>query len=334
MSGQMGKKFITRSLISVAISLLLVILALAIIFNRQLIYDQLAYNSYQASTDVLTLVSNSGMSQKGQFLFLASKPVLDDTASLYKECAGVENSASVLGCYKNKIIYIFDVHDERIASVREVTAAHELLHAIYDRLSYSQRDKLDDLLFQEYEKLKLDEDFMARMAAYTNIDDSDLANELHSIIGTEVAVIGPELESHYSKYFYNRQKIVNLNKSYLSVFDELKAKANKLITEIDSLGKDIKQASGNYNDNIGLLNRDIGDFNRRADSGWFTSQAQFQHERSVLTSRVNAMENARLSINRDITKYNELINKYNSIATESTRLYNSLDSSLAPTPSI
>ena len=36
---------------------------------------------------------------------------------------------AVLGCYANREISIFNVTDQRLDGIREVTAAHEMLHA-------------------------------------------------------------------------------------------------------------------------------------------------------------------------------------------------------------
>ena len=60
----------------------------------------------------------------------------------------------MLGCYiLNKGIYVYDITDDRLAGVRQVTTAHEMLHAAYDRLSVKERAQVDAMTAAAYEKL-------------------------------------------------------------------------------------------------------------------------------------------------------------------------------------
>ncbi len=328
------EKISSGRLISFSISLVLVVIAVLIICNKQFISDYRAVLSYQPSSELTDISSQVSMSDKGRFIFFASRPVLDATSNLHQQCGGVENTVSVLGCYKDRQILIYDIRDDKLAGVREVTAAHEMLHAVYSRLSKREKDYLSQLLLVEYSKLRDQDSFKNRMSAYLDIDSDDLINELHSIIGTEVSEISSDLESHYSQYFVDRQKVVTLNHRYLSVFTDLRDKASQLMAQIDSLANKINKDSIDYNNNVNSLNLDIENFNGQAANGWFTSQSQFQKERYQLTNRINSLGTIRLNINDEVSQYNNLLEQYNSIATESTKLSNILDSSLAPAPSI
>ena len=75
-------------------------------------------------------------------------------------------------------------------------------------------------------------------------------------------------------------------------------------------------------------------FNQRANSSQFTSQAQFNSERNALLSRLASLNTTRTDVDADIVKYDDLLAEYNSISIESKKLYNSIDSTLAPTPSL
>lgn len=85
---------------------------------------------------------------------------------------------------------------------------------------------------------------------------------------------------------------------------------------------------------VAALNKDIQSFNRRAVNGQFASQAQFYSERAALSGRVAQLESTRREISGDIATYESLLIEYNAIASESKKLYNSIDSTLAPAPSV
>ena len=102
----------------------------------------------------------------------------------------------MLGCFADRRIRLFEVTDERLTGVVETTAAHELLHASWVRLSRDERASLSETLIAEYEeRAKVDEDFKQRMSVYESLSRSAFANELHSVFGTEVGELSPSSRS-------------------------------------------------------------------------------------------------------------------------------------------
>lgn len=315
-------------------------LCLALFFSsgiflfRQKISDHIAVWSYKPSTVIMSFAERTGLSDNGTFLYLASRPVLDGTQLFNAECDNVENVASILGCYKDNRIFIYDVNDEKLDGIREVTAAHEMLHAAYARLSEKEKNRVNKLLRAEYENIKDDENFKSRMEFYARTEPGQINNELHSVIGTEVANISSELEEYYSRYFDDRQQSVGLNSKYLSVFAELDNHAKEILSSRDTLTQSIDDRTQRYNQEIGVLDSDIMDFNFRANNAHFESEKKFIDERDQLMARKTKLNNTRSYIMQDIDQSNALLTEYNSIATETKKLYSSLDSTLAPVPSI
>lgn len=305
-----------------------------IFFIKQKISDYINVWSYKPSTVVMSFAERTGLSDNGTFLYLASQPVLDGTQLFNDECNNVENVASILGCYKDNRIYIYDVNDEKLDGIREVTAAHEMLHAAYARLNEKEKNKVNKLLRLEYEKIKDDENFKSRMEFYARTEPGQINNELHSVIGTEMASISPELEEYYSRYFEDRQRSVGLNSKYLSVFAELDKHAKEILSSRDDLAQSINDRTQRYNQEIRDLDSDIIDFNFRSNNSYFESENKFNDERDQLMARKTKLNNDRDYIMQDIDQSNVLLLEYNSIATETKKLYNSLDSTLAPVPSI
>jgi hypothetical protein len=312
----------------------LVAISILLIANKQYIIDQITVWGYHPTSEVSALVDRAGMDNYGKFLYLASRPKLDATQKFNTECDRIENVTSILGCYSDYRIYIYDVTDTQLDGIREVTAAHETLHAAYIRMSDDERNKVDVLLEAEYKKLETNKDFANLMAFYSRTEPGQRDNELHSIIGTEVADISPALEAHYSQYFSDRQKVVTLYVKYSSVFQTLASRANELVTQINVLSSSISDKTTQYNADVKALNIDIAAFDKRADSGDFTSQAQFNSERVALSARVAELDTARTSVNADIANYDSVLAEYNSIASQSKKLNNSIDSTLAPAPSV
>jgi hypothetical protein len=315
----------------------MVVATIFILIYRQRIIDQITVWEYSAPAETTNLVKRAGMNSNGIFYYYASQPSLytPSTASSFnKVCNNTETSTAILGCYSGNRIYVYVVSDPQLDGISEVTAAHETLHAIYSRLSDSEKIRVDKMLEAEYKVLSTNKYYSDLLAFYSSYEPGQRDNELHSIIGTEVAQISPELEAYYDQYFVNRQDVVNLDAQYSSVFKSLKAKADALSGQIDSLLATITSLSDQYNSDAMQLKTDINTFNSRAQSGGFTSQSQFNNERAVLTGRAAALDATRATIQSDYTNYQSMVAEYNSYATQSKKLYDTINSTLVSSPSV
>ena len=193
---------------------------------------------------------------------------------------------------------------------------------------------MDALIEAEYATLKTNKDFADMMAFYARTEPGQRDNELYSIIGTEVSPIGHDLEVYYDKYFSNRQKVVDLNTKYKGVFKSLKNRADILSAQINALISSVSARSTQYNIDNNQLAIDIAAFNLRVTNGDLSSQWQYNNERAVLVERVANLNAIRDSINTDVSRYESMLVEYNQIASESKKLYNTIDSTLAPVPSV
>ncbi|HEX7484436.1 MAG TPA: hypothetical protein VF281_04795 [Candidatus Saccharimonadales bacterium] len=322
------------SLVSLIVVLVSIVLALVLVLNRQTIIDQLSVWQFKPSEEIVAFTDRTAMTERGEFLFYASQPSIEGTQVFNDKCGRIEQSSAILGCYDGRNIFVYDVKNAKLDGIREVTAAHEMLHAAYMRMNDSERSRINTLVEAEYAKLSSNQEFSERMAFYARTEPGERDNELHSIIGTEVASISPELERHYKTYFTDRSKVVALHTQYASVFYELQAKSKELSAELDRLADTIEAASSAYNQSTAQLNNDISNFNSRASGGSFSSQAQFNAERDALVARVANLEAQRSAINADRERYNDLREELVAIASESESLNRSIDSSLAPAPSL
>lgn len=323
-----------RIIIKLLVCFFVITSAFLIVFFRQYIFDQIVVWQFQPSAEITTLANRINLSDNGKFVFYASQPELDTSNEFNQSCSRVETTTSILGCFNTSRIYIYNVSDVKLDGIREVTAAHEMLHAVYQRLSNGEKTKVNALLETEYAKLSGNQLFTDLMNYYSRAEPSERYNELHSVIGTVISNLSPKLEAYYANYFTGRQAVVALYNQYNGVFQDLTNRAKVLADQLSILSISIPEKSTQYNTDVVTLNSNINSFNVRADNGDFESNSQFYAERAVLTKRVNTLSLTRDSIGSDIDNYNSLLVEYNSIATESKKLYNSMDSTLVAAPSV
>lgn len=309
-------------------------IALTVLINKQYITDQVAVWQYKPSSQIINFADRSGMSNAGRFYFYASQPSLEGRQVFNSQCANQDTNTAVLGCYVGQKIYIYDINNPQLIGIRTVTAAHEMLHAAYARLNNTDKTKINQLLEAEYAKIKDDPNLAARMAFYAKTEPGERNNELHSVIATEIPSISPALESYYSKYFTARQKVISLHASYQAVFNNLKLRADQITQQLDALKLTIEQDSSAYNAKASALNSDIKAFNQKASNGDFTSQSQFDRERSLLVAQADQLDNLRATINTNISNYNALLKELESVASQSNALNQSINSKLTPPPNI
>jgi hypothetical protein len=330
------KSSILRRASGLFIGLLLALLALFIALNRQFVVDQVTVWQYKPSGAVSALAERATISDKGLFYFYASQPSLEATQKFNSQCDRKEPTSAILGCYSAQRIYIYDVADPRLDGIREVTAAHEMLHAAFERLSEKQKQELGVLLEAEYAKLH-SEEFQSRMDYYARAQPGDRVNELHSIIGTEVASISPELEAHYKQYFSNRQKVVELHATYQKIFDDLSAQSDALGAEVSRLREEISADITAHNAEAARLEEDIAALQARESTVDRTSASQvnaYNADRQALINRADALNQRKAEIDVKTAEFNEKVKRYNDLVVRSNELKQKIDSALAPSPSI
>lgn len=313
----------------------LLVIAGVSLWQHQFIADSVRAWRFTPQDEVAQLADSVMMTDRGRRLFYASHSILQPAAQFNDSCENVEKTSAVLGCYASRQIFLYDIDSEELAGIKEVTAAHEMLHAAYDRLSSSQRRNVDRLLDIQAEHLRSNEEFQQRIEAYDFESADERYNELHSIIPTEIAVITPELERYYAQYFTDRSRVVALHQQYSGVFQSYQQQAEQMAAAIDRQAAMINAANDSYRRSVQALDSDIAAFNQRAQTpGGFASQAEFDGARSQLMARQSTLEQERQRLTSQIDQYNSLLDEYNGIARHLTSLNNSIDSRVAPTPEV
>jgi hypothetical protein len=318
------------------LSIVTVAFAAWLFLNRQYALDQLTVWAYQPTASVQNLDTRVQFTDKGLFTFYATKPIVAEPSEFNGKCPRQEAGSPILGCYTPEDrIYVFNVTNSQLDGMKEVTAAHEMLHAAWSRMSTSEQTRVGALLSAAYEKTASDE-LRERMEYYKRTEPKEITNELHSILGTEVTDLGAELEGYYGQYFKDRQTILDLYAKYNAVYKSLYNQADALYTEMQALSASIEARSTSYDGNVAQLSSDITSFNARANGGEFNSVSQFNREKSVLVQRSDRLEAQRKAIYADIAIYNKMYDEYKILASQIEILNNSVDSfkTLGDTPTV
>jgi hypothetical protein len=196
------------------------------------------------SAAVEQLALATSMTRPAQRLFYRQNPTIEPHENVVSGC-NASDKGIMLGCYshRGKIgkILIQSVTDPRLRGVMEVTAAHEMLHAAYEKLSPSERDELTPHLEKAIKYVK-DQRLLKVLRDYQKNDTKLYLNELHSYLGTELDNLAdPFLEKHYRQYFSDRSHVVALAERSGAPMRKLDQKANGLKPEIETLEVDLKQ---------------------------------------------------------------------------------------------
>ncbi len=304
------------------ISIVLLILVVFAYFQRQQIYDWYRLRGYNPSAEIVALAELTTMNSEGRRLFYINQPDIQDKEEFSQNCTIAEESI-ILGCYvSNSGIYIYDVKDERLSGIEEVTAAHEMLHAAYDRLSDKERNKIDSLTSEELTKIS-NERLLKTIESYRKRDPSVIPNELHSILATEVKDLSPELEEYYSRYFERRLTIVELSEKYESNFTELEDRADKYKQQLDSLKQEIDKLNQELTAEAEELSDDYDSLQSSRNS---SSADVFNENARLYNLRVNEYNYQVTIVTKKIDSYNSILSDYNSIITQENELYNAIDS--------
>lgn len=304
-----------------------------ILLNQQRVIDQFAVGQYSPSPDVSAYAERAELTEEGKFLFYASRPVVASDRAFNDICSVYQEDVGILGCYvpSARQIYLYDVTDPRLDGLEEVVAAHELLHAVWDRMSAAERESLAPLLEAEAGKRADDVDFAETLAFYARTEPGERLNELHSIIGTEFATVGPELEAHYARYFADRGVIAALHEQSNRVFLEQSAAMEALTTQIDELAASIDADYAAYNTAYDELNADVEGFNTRAEAGDFSSQAEFDRDRAALIQRQDALDADYATIESRVAQYDALLAQLDALNATTNELNAAIN--IAPHPS-
>ena len=301
---------------------------------RQEISDFFRATTFDPSPRASEVFHELQLTGAGERIFLASRPTVEGSQLFNEQCADVDQSEQghVLGCFSDERIHLFDVSDERLGGIVEVTAAHELLHAAWARLDDRERADLAVMLREEFDaRAAQDPELAERMSVYEHLSEMAFANELHSVLGTEVRDLSAPLEAHYATWLADREALVQFFDSYHGVFADLQQQANALEAEMTPLREDIERRNAAYDVAVRDFNRDAANLSARLERREFSkAPGEYQRERNELARRRDDLQAELAQLRIDIDRYNALRDQLADVSEVSVELDSQLDSRLAP----
>jgi DNA repair ATPase RecN len=307
---------------SLIITLLIIGSAIFAYTKQQVIYDYFKLRNYHPPTVISQLASDTTMNPIARNIFYVEHPEVDDKASFNGHCRGNNEQTIVLGCYvPNRGVYVYDVKETKLTGIQQVTAAHEMLHAAYDRLSKKDKDNVGALIDQAYQQVN-NARIKATIEQYRKAG-ADTTNELHSILGTEVRDLPPGLESYYKKYFIERKVIVRYSEKYEQVFTDNKNQVDQYDAQLSDLKKQIQSNEAELEG----LNSSLEASRKQLDQELASKNYQaYNSGVPVYNSSVNNYNAEVGSTKQLIALYNQTLDQRNAIALESQQLYKAIDS--------
>ena len=306
-----------------AVAALVVCLAAGwLILNRQLLVDRWQLRHYQPPAEVAALATRLDLTDYAQRLFYLKDPQLQTAWHFNRVCPERESSSLVLGCYTGQQIHIFMVDDPRLDGVEEVTAAHEILHVAYERLSGREKANLKIWLSAVKEGLT-NQRIKKAIELYANLPQEQLYNELHSIFATEIRGLPDWLEDYYSRYFNQRLSIVALSETYDATFNQLSERVDELDAQLRRQAEAIEQTQTSLDHQLELINNQRAYLSQLLESG---EVGLYNASIDGFNQQIDDYFNDSNQLQAKIDDYNQLVEERNAISLEQNDLSQSLNS--------
>src|SRR3990167_5655187 len=313
-------------LFNYGLSLIVLAGLLAALWQRQAIIDWWRLRGYDPPLAIAALAADTAMTDQARRIFYVNHPELLADQTQFRQNCPVAEQTIILGCYQSPQlgIYIYDVSDSRLDGVEQVTAAHEMLHAQYERLG-GEKTKVDQMLQNFFATGNISERVKQTIALYEKSEPDDIINEMHSIFGTEIADLPPELEGYYGRYFSNRQRVVGYSEGYEDEFQSRLSRITVMDDQLAALKSQIdaeEEALSSQRNDIENLRSQLdykkfnGDFNGYNDSVDYYNAQITIYNRGVI------------SIKAKIDSYNQLVAERNALAVELKGLEQAIDTRL------
>lgn len=320
------KRFWTPGMVVLTVVCALIVTAWFWLMERQIPQDWVASWGYAPTEEVTELEEALGLTWRGQLIWAAVNPTLEEAEAFNEYCDSHDAEVSVLGCYApdEDKIYIYAIQDEELKDANKSTAAHELLHAAWDRLSEGEQKEIAGWLDELYESDQ--EWFAVELESY---EDEEWTEEMYTRAATKRRELPAELEEHYGKYFEDRAQVVQYYENYQEPLDELNAELDERWAELDELDVAIERERAEYEAAVEEYNGRVERFNACADTPGCFNETTFAWQRQQLTAEGDELDAWQEALNGRIRDYNQKLAEYNERAAVLEGLYRRMNSNEA-----
>ena len=297
--------------------------------NRQGIYDWWRLRGYQPPAAIQQLAAQDTMTPYTRHLFYLNKPQLLSSVASFRQYCPENKDTIVLGCYHpgQNGIYIYNVKDPALSGVVQVTAAHEVLHATYARLSSKDRQRVDGLLNNYYRSGLTNQRVKDEIKLYQQTEPHSVTDEMNSTFGTEIADLPPALEAYYKQYFSNRGAIVAYEQQYDAVFTSRQTAIASDDQQLAGMKQQIDSQQTTLQAELSQLNTTQSHLKSLLAGG---QTEAYNAQILAYNGQVDDYNNGVTSLKALISQYNQLVTSRNAIASELATLDKALDTRLTP----
>lgn len=252
------------------------------------------------------LAIGSGMNMHGRKLLYSANPVAATKSEVDKACENKNNDGTIeYGCFYydssgDAHIYVLILNDSVLKSNNYVTAAHEMLHNAYSKLSPEEKSDVDKLVGINLLKLEGNKQLDTLLEPYKDEPQEVRLNEAHSLLSVmPESALTPELNEYYSKYFSNRYSIILAAAQYNNEIERY----NLSQRQIESYLKWQDQNIGKFESVLSRQNRSLN---------FYSNSGNYYGYNSLVEVYNSNIEKYRTNIK----SYNEAVNSYNKNITD------------------
>ena len=317
-----------KKALTLTATLLLMAAPFVVFLKAQAITDWWQLRNYTPPAAVSSLAAQDTMTPYSSHVFYVNHPQLVSNVTVFRQDCTTAEQTIVLGCYhpNQAGIFVYNVSDSRLNGVQQVTSAHEMLHAAYDRLSSKEKNYIDGLLQNYYQNDLKDQRLIDTINSYRQTEPNDVVNEMHSVFGTEAPNLPTALENYYKKYFINRAAVVAFAQSYESEFTNRKAQIEAYDQQLTQMKQDIVSLEATLSTQSSQIDADRAKLDTERSAGqvdaYNASVASFNREVDAYNAGVKKLQN-------EIASYNALVEQRNSIASALASLDQAIDTRLS-----
>jgi polyhydroxyalkanoate synthesis regulator phasin len=299
---------------------------LLIRWQGKFVRDSVQLARYTPPPEVAALARQANMSEDGRRAFYLTTPTIEAKKVGLKLCDSHSTEKTViLGCYvSSKGIFIQKVTDKRLAGTMQVTAAHEMLHAVYhNHLSEGERREIGAELINVFDGLN-NPRLKKLIQIYRDRNPDQVSSELHSFLGTEVSKLSPKLEQHYAKYFVDRATVVAMAQKNEQTFAQIVSKAEAIDRQLKSMKSDLDRRQQNVKEQGSSIEQQRRQLERIGNPDDYIGRL------TSFNQRVSAYNGQIQVLKQQIINYNRLVNSYNALSSEEKSLNESLRTGGSP----
>lgn len=304
-----------------------------LMLKREQVIDWMRLQGYTPAANIEKLATDTTMTPKAKHYFYVNHPQVEGRDAFNVDCTNKTEQSVVLGCFHGNRagIYIFNVTTAELNGVQQVTAAHEMLHQAYERLSTSEKQKVNALLINYFTHGLADQTIKEQMAAYKKSEPNNYIDEMHAVFGTEVVTLPNALEQYFKQYFTKRSTITDYYAKYQAAFTSRNQQILEYDSQLASQKQQIDDLQSGVTTQLQALNAQKAEMDQKRSSGDIAGYNSMVTSYNQLVNTYNAnLETLR----QQIDGYNKLVEARNAIAVQEQQLQQDLSSqSLQSVPS-